>query len=128
MKIERKAWLLLALLGCEAVEVKTSADFSSDERTPSVDGSDDESEASDEPEEESIDECDDHAGETICIEGTALVCDEDGNVSASETCSEPAICADDLGCVDCSFEIRFDTPTMPILRIRPQMTSDVLKS
>ncbi len=48
--------------------------------------------------------CDEHAGEVICDDNTAVTCDAAGDIAGEEVCSD-AVCVDGAGCETCEVDL-----------------------
>ncbi|RME24152.1 MAG: hypothetical protein D6798_11890 [Deltaproteobacteria bacterium] len=51
------------------------------------------------------DECDDHAGELICVDDRAVWCDAAGDVQDQQECAADELCQDAWGCLSCAVEL-----------------------
>jgi len=74
------------------------------------------------------DECDEHSGEVICLEGVAITCDAKGDISRERWC-DPAstICIDGTGCTDCAIDltvVNAQPGVRAFVPIRPPATAD----
>ena len=110
-------WLIPSISGCDPGVAKSGTDFSESAENAGVAGTDDGGGSY-------PDACDDAPGEILCIEGSAVFCDEDGNVESQDECAIDSLCLDDMGCLDCTIPTEFPTDTVPRISIRPEMTVD----
>jgi hypothetical protein len=126
MKMLTACMIALSLIACQSDDAKEQRDSVAPSNADTWSDDDADSDADDPV---GTDECDDAAGETICIDGAAVQCDNDGTVGTIEDCEASAeTCFDGLGCAQCGVEVTvahmIDDAESAFLRVRPAITEE----